>query len=277
MNLSQFAVIGGTGMGEMFEHHPQYTVTPRNMADNPYGQPVTYHLIKDKLKSSAPFIFIDRHRSSGQFLLPHQLNHQAYMWLLHKLGIRYVFSISAVGGINGHLPGEQVRTGSVIMPEDYFDLTGRSYTFASRELKHPLAFHRALWPPFCLHLRRLLECEEMYNGGTLGCIIVGPRYETRKEVQILFNNGAALAGMNTVVGEVPLAHEAAMHYVAICVVTNMPLEDSSTDAEKIITAGRNLHVFLSEKIVAAIHQINTAESMECRCADATSVFELAGQ
>lgn len=278
MNIPKFAVIGGTGTGDLLTNDDRFITIKEKLEgeNNPFGDDVNYLLVEPKLESDShpkQFIFLDRHNSSGEFRLPCHLNHEAYMWLLARLDITHIIAISAVGGINGHIKPE-LHTGSIIMPDDYFDLTGKSYTFAKRLPADPLAFHRALRPPFCSHLRHVLSDKDIRNGGILGCGITGPRYENVIEAKILKNQGASLLGMSTIVGEAPLAQEANLCYVAICLVTNMPLEDESTDAQSISRTGHELNILLTDKIIAAMKKIAAAEMPLCRCGEARSVLAL---
>ena len=100
------AFIGGTGMEKLFDgQHQQHEI------NTPYG-PVHYSIVLNK---GIEFVVVDRHYASGSFRLPHQIDHRAYMYALTVvLGVKFIISTSAVGGINGNA-FQSIKTGSLVL------------------------------------------------------------------------------------------------------------------------------------------------------------------
>lgn len=275
----QIAVIAGTGMGQLLGAR-----SSRIDVFTPYGTASYYQfMVDDRIE----IIFIDRHHSSlGQFRLPHQLNHRAYMWALAQAGVKYVIATSAVGGING--PNnigvdpdsvERLEVGSIGMPSDFVDLTQRPYTFAYEGgLIHEVTFHRSPVDMFCPVLRDLIARHVDCAHGTLSCV-QGPRYETLSEVRVLRDTyHANFLGMTTAVPEVILAREAAMHYLLLANVSNMPMEGPPADGNEVKAVIARKQQELLAVIKSLIHILDGAPpEFECECIKTPSIFEMCEQ
>lgn len=267
----KIALIAGTGMGQLLGHAGE-----RLNVFTPYGTASYFNLMVDDME----IIFIDRHHSSlGKFCLPHQLNHRAYMWALAQAGVKYVIATSAVGGINGPNDITNLAVGSIVTPTGFVDLTQRPYTFAGGDvLIHETAFHRSPVDMFCpvvrdLIARHVIDCPS----GRLSCV-QGPRYETLDELKILRDTyHVNFLGMTTAVPEVILAREAAMHYLLIGNVTNMPFEGPPADGEEVkaVVARKAAElVLLIKNLIHILH--DAAPDVKCQCIKDPSVFEMCG-
>ncbi len=261
------AVIAGTGMSQLLGH-----AGVRIDTSTPYGKASYFEIEVD----GAQIIFIDRHHSYlGQFRLPHQLSHRAYMWALAEAGIKYVIATSAVGGINGPNGISSLAEGSICTPSDFVDLTQGHYTFAFGGLVHETAFHRSPVDMFCSTLRGLIKNRVDCSSGILSCV-QGPRYETPAEVRVLRDKwDVNFCGMTTAVPEAILAREAAMHYLLIGNVSNMPLEGPPADGGEVKAVVAQKQEQLVKLIKGLIHVLaNTPLEFKCECIKDPSVFEM---
>lgn len=266
------AVIAGTGMGQLLGEGVKKNIR------TPFGKITYFELLID---SRIKIIFIDRHHSClGHFDLPHELNHRAYMWFLAEHDVRFVIATSAVGGINGPNGIKNLTVGSIGLPMDFVDLTQKPYTFAGREsgLVHETAFHRSPINMFCPVLRDLIAHHVDCAHGILSCV-QGPRYETRAEALILRDvYQVNFAGMTTAVPEVILAREAAMHYLLLANVTNMPLEDPPADGAEVKVAIAQRQERLLKVIKCLIHILHgTPPEFKCECIKTPSVLQMCEQ
>lgn len=278
------AVIAGTKMGAMLGRG---NLQPAFFT--PFGTATYFKVMVDDIE----IIFVDRHHLhfpkgdlNGSFRLPHQLNHRAYMWALAQAGVKYVIATSAVGGING--PNgigtykdslETLEIGSIAMPTDFVDLTQKPYTFAYEGgLVHETAFHRSPVAMFCPILQNLATHHVDCSHGVLSCV-QGPRYETPAEARVLRDKyDVNFCGMTTAVPEVILAREAAMHYLLLANVTNMPLEGPPADGTDVqaVIEGKQQH--LAKMIKILVHILHGAPpEFKCECVKAPSIFELCQQ
>lgn len=272
----QIAVIAGTGMGQLLGAR-----SSRIDTFTPYGTASYYQfLVDDRIE----IMFIDRHHSSlGQFRLPHQLNHRAYMWALAQAGVKYVVATSAVGGING--PNNigkgkyTLQEGSIVLPTGFVDLTQGAYTFAyGAGLVHETAFHRSPADMFCPVLRDVIARHVDCHWGILSCV-QGPRYESPAELLALRDTyHINYLGMTTAVPEVILAREAAMHYLLIGNVTNMPFDGPPADGDEVKAVIARKQKELLAVIKNLIHILDGAPpEFECECIKAPSVFQMCEQ
>jgi len=247
---AQVAFIGGTNMGKLFGEGYQ-----QKRIKTPYGKVMYQVIIKDGIE----FIAINRHYASGVFCLPHQINHQAYMYALYSLGIQYVIATSAVGGISGNT-FDEMKTGSFVLPLDFMDFTREAWTFATSDFTDPVAFHRSTENMICPSLQNMLLShavdEDVLYGGILGCTVKGPRYETHSEVVQAKKQGVDLLGMTTAVPEIILAREISIHYALIANVTNMPLDEEAVQGEFVQNAAAKTHQRLLDVVWKTIVSLN---------------------
>jgi len=266
----QFAVIGGTGMGELFSKFEGFV--PRHaVVDVPTVGLRRVHYA-EVITASQEFIFIDRHRAvgpdmEGDFLLPHQLDHRLYMGLLAHFGVRYVLAMSAVGGISARRPNV---VGAIVRPTDFIDFTHGVYTFARQNCNDPTTFHRSSEGLLC-SLGRDADEEPLI----LGVGTRGPRFETQAESSLYSRVGVDLLGMQTAVPEAVLAREASMHYALRCVVTNLPLMASTSGhsvAEVMVRAQPGLQAWIFRTMRRI--SLNGSGAWKCPCSNAPPVFDV---
>jgi|GEM_PF-6661189 5'-methylthioadenosine phosphorylase len=285
----KIGLILGTGMKDLFDDYEelqagsdrfQTNISSQDdsFVDTPWGQAHWQHIV---LGDNQFFVF-NRHNSNiygdqEMFSLPHQLDPRIIMYALsQELGVDFVIGSSAVGGVSsGLLP---IQVGSLITPHDFVSFIGSSATFASEEFVHSTAFHRL--PRFCDHLRHLLYDNghsRVWSGGVVANFTGGPRYETGAEVTMLKSMGADLFSMNTFIPEVELATELSLHYLPICLVTNMALSEHDAEGDDIGKQASGNRLKLLGVIMSMVQKLTGSKKWNCLCQEQKSVFEICGQ
>ena len=234
MKLQKIGLIGGTGMGDMLGWGN--AIVTKKTARTPYGV-VDYSVFPH---TSPPIVMVSRHENSGEYLLPHKLNWQAYMYVLgNKLeNVDLILTTSAVGTPYKEVGG--FEQGDLIVPSDIIDYVQDSYTFARKGFSDSLAFHRPSTDLLCPHLRQALDNPEDCNPPhlILANSIKGPRFETPAEMKVRLADGVDVVGMTTAFPEAVLAGELGIPYAVLCGVTNIaPAEHNGmevTEAMKVM-------------------------------------------
>ncbi|MDA1370133.1 MAG: S-methyl-5'-thioinosine phosphorylase [Proteobacteria bacterium] len=211
------AVIGGTGLSEMRGFEPM----GQKRVATPYSeQRVRVDLFQSR---HGQFAFLPRH-GKQHVIPPHRINYRANAWALHKLGVKQVVAINAVGGIH-----ENLGPGAFAIPDQLIDYTyGRDATFFEDKLKS--VTHITFTDPFSESLRQtLLNAVNAANlamhgrrlvmdGGVYACM-QGPRLETAAEIRKLRNDGCDLVGM-TAMPEAALLRELEIDYAMLALSVN---------------------------------------------------------
>ncbi len=159
------------------------------------------------------FVFLSRHGDPP--VPPHMVKYHANMDVFNILKIKYVVAISSVGSLR-----EEIKPGSIIVPDDLLDFTGRVWTYHNDS-----PVHANLYEPFCPELRNILKGMGLKIGGTYATT-KGPQFETRAEKRMLITLGAHVVGM-TVAPEARLARELNICYQPICPVVNYVDENTT--------------------------------------------------
>ncbi len=207
-------VIGGSGLYNLG------VPTERLVVETPYGAPSS-PIHKAELHGTTIF-FIARH-GEGHTISPSELNSRANIFALKKLGVKVLFSISAVGSLR-----EEIIPGEFVLPDQYLDLTrGRPNTFFGEGV----VGHAHFADPSCAGLRQDLVKKlsglsiKTHTGGTYVCM-EGPQFSTRAESHWYrsWNLGdasrrAVVIGM-TALPEARLAREARLCYHTIAMATD---------------------------------------------------------
>ena len=166
--------------------------------------------------SGQPVVFLARH-GEGHTISPTELNFRANIWALKSLGVKAVFSLSAVGSLR-----ENIQPGHMVVIDQFFDRTReRVSTFfdggivAHVTFAHPVSeYLRSLLITACLDLK--IPC---HGEGTYLCM-EGPQFSTKAESEFYRNQvGASVIGM-TNLQEAKLAREAEMDYATLALSTD---------------------------------------------------------
>lgn len=205
------AIIGGTSLTSL----DTLNSTHREALSTPYGEPSS-PLIHGDL-GGRTVVFLARH-GQHHTLPPHKINYRANLWALHRIGVRRVIAVAAVGGIR-----DDMAPGVLAFPDQLVDYTwGRHCTFFEDNLTH--VTHIDFTEPYCPELRaRLIEAARALGLDTReSCTYAamqGPRLETAAEIRKLERDGCDIVGM-TGMPEAALARELGLRYAACAVVAN---------------------------------------------------------
>jgi 5'-methylthioadenosine phosphorylase len=203
-------VIGGSGLYEMegLENVSEQSV------ETPFGSP-SDKIITGTFKGKG-VAFLPRHGKGHRFL-PSEVNYQANIFALKKLGASHILSVSAVGSLQENLP-----PGSVVIPSQILDRTNgpRKRTFFG----DGVVGHVGFADPYCPALTKIaLKAAQASGvqvtlGGTYVCV-EGPRFSTRAESHSFRDLKCSIIGM-TAMPEAILAREAELPYCTLAFVTD---------------------------------------------------------
>ncbi|NPA53688.1 MAG: S-methyl-5'-thioadenosine phosphorylase [Aquificae bacterium] len=246
-------IIGGSGLYQV----EGIKVLEELEVKTPYGEPSDKYIYAEY--KGKKVIFLPRHGKKHKFP-PHLINYRANLWGFRKLGVNKILSISAVGGINPLL-----QPGDFVISDQFIDFTKvRPVTFyegiytiydeadfkgdlVDEYMKNDRVVHIDVTEPFCPVMRKTLfnimeEKKFRYHKQGTYAATEGPRLETAAEIKALQRLGADIVGM-TLVPEIVLARELAMHFASINVVTNL-------------AAGISKERLTSDEVIQMMHQKN---------------------
>ncbi|MDS4070119.1 MAG: S-methyl-5'-thioinosine phosphorylase [Candidatus Competibacter sp.] len=205
------AIIGGTGLTSL----DTLNITHRETQSTPYGDPSSL-MIRGEL-GGRTVVFLARH-GQHHTIPPHRINYRANLWALHRIGVRQVIAVAAVGGIR-----DDMGPGALAFPDQIVDYTwGRHCTFFEDNLSH--VTHIDFTEPYCPELRaRLIEAARALGlDARESCTYAaaqGPRLETAAEIRRMERDGCDIVGM-TGMPEAALARELGLRYATCAVVAN---------------------------------------------------------
>ncbi len=209
--MTELAIIGGSG----FDRLQELRIVRRQVVCTPYGE--TSAPLMHGLFHGRAAVFLPRH-GAAHTIPPHKVNYRANIWALHRIGVRYIVGVAAVGGIHSAM-----APGAVAVPDQIIDYTwGRKHTYFEEDLEQ--VTHVDFTEPYCAELRGKLIAAgeaggvEVIRRGTYGAT-QGPRLETAMEINRMERDGCDLVGM-TGMPEVALARELGACYACCAVVAN---------------------------------------------------------
>ena len=255
-------VIGGSGLYQMDGLSDVQEVR----VETPFGVPsdaITVGRLGD-----VSLAFLPRH-GRGHQLNPTEVPSRANIWALKRLGVQWVFSVSAVGSLR-----EDYAPLHLVIPDQIFDRTRlRPGSF----FEGGVVVHASFADPFCPHLSDLLW-ETMsgmndvatHRGGTLVCI-EGPLFSTKAESHIYRQLGCDLIGM-TALPEAKLAREAELCYATIACVTDYDVwrESEETVTVEMVVANLHKNVANAQRIIGELAGRLPADrsASPCGCSNA---------
>ena len=270
-------IIGGSGL---------YNVDEINIIDEvevktPFGEPSDRYVVAEYNGKRA--VFLPRHGKGHKFP-PHLINYRANIWGFRKLGVNKILSISAVGGINPLL-----KPGDFVISDQFLDFTKvRPVTFyegiytivdetdnrndlVNEYMKNERVVHIDVTEPFCPIMTKTLAsiCEEKnfryHQNGTYAAT-EGPRLETAAEIKMLSKLGADIVGM-TLVPEIVLARELAMHFSAVSIVTNLAagISKERLTSDEVIEMMTKKNKDIQQVVLDFIQKV--PEHFDCNCED----------
>ncbi len=203
-------IIGGSGLYNIEGLTDRHEIS----LDTPFGPP-SDSLVAGRLAGRRVY-FLPRH-GRGHRILPNELNHQANIFALRSLNVRWVIAVTAVGSLQ-----EEYAPRDILLPDQFFDRTSRRehHTFFGKGIVGHVAFA----DPISHGLRRLLhetcvaQKRAVHNGGTYVCMD-GPAFSTRAESHTNRKLGFDVIGM-TNLPEAKLAREAEIALATLAMITD---------------------------------------------------------
>lgn len=206
---SKIGIIGGTGLYEM----EGFTDIDEIEMDTPFGMPSDKFII-GKLEGKE-VVFLPRH-GKGHRILPTEVNSAANIYGMKKLGVKYIFSISAVGSLK-----QEIAPKDIIVPDQVIDRTkSRPNTLYG----NGLVVHISFAEPFCNFMRKIIFDSakkvgaKVHNGGKYVCM-EGPAFSTKAESFLYRSWDASIIGM-TALPEAKFAREAEICYAIMALATD---------------------------------------------------------
>jgi 5'-methylthioinosine phosphorylase len=205
------AVIGGTGLYAF----PDLQRVERCDVATPFGPP-SAPVVLGEFRGKR-LAFLARH-GEHHALPPHRVNYRANVWALHRLGVRRIVGVNAVGGIRADMGPR-----ALVIPEQIIDYThGRLSSFC--DVEGAKVEHIDFTEPYSANLRAELARAasrakvDVVAGGCYGAT-QGPRLETAAEIARMRQDGCDLVGM-TGMPEAVLARELGVDYACLALVAN---------------------------------------------------------
>ncbi|MSP93016.1 MAG: S-methyl-5'-thioadenosine phosphorylase [Myxococcales bacterium] len=220
MERSVIGVIGGSGLYKLdgLERVAEHQI------HTPFGAPSDV-VVEGRLHGTTLF-FLPRHGRGHRFS-PSEINYRANLWVLKRLGVTDIISVSAVGSMR-----EDIRPGDMVLVDQFIDRTvSRPRTFFDRGVVAHVGFADPVSARVQSALRR--ACERVgvrhHVGGAYVCI-EGPQFSTRAE-SLTFRTwpGVAVIGM-TNLPEARLAREAELSYATLALATDYDCWHADHDA-----------------------------------------------
>ena len=142
----------------------------------------------------------------------HLVDHRANIRAVCELGCNRVVAIGSAGSLD-----QDLKVGTFICPEDFY-APEIAPSFYRDTRAHSVPGFDSEWRRIVISAWGSLTKTELVDGGIYAQTI-GPRFETRAEVEVLANV-ADMVGM-TIAAEAILAGEAALAYAAVCTIDNL--------------------------------------------------------
>ena len=203
----RIGVIGGSGLYEM----AGLEILDEIRVETPFGDPSDAFMIGEL--DGRPVAFLSRH-GRGHVFNPSNVPYRPNVYGFRLLGVRNLFSVSAVGSLR-----ESIAPLQFVVPDQFVDRTrGRTATF----FDDGLVAHVGLADPVCARLSDLLATAaetlgvDVHRGGTYVCI-EGPQFSTRAESHLYRSWGMDVIGMTNLT-EAKLAREAGLGYATLAMV-----------------------------------------------------------
>ncbi len=209
MDNINIGIIGGTGIYEL----DNMILIDEIKIKTPFGEPSDKYII-GKL-GEVKIAFLSRH-GKGHKMSPSELNNRANIYGFKKLGVKYLFGVSAVGSLR-----EEIEPKHLVFPDQIIDRTkGRVSTFFGNGIVAHISFAE----PFCNNLIKMLEDSSKslnikYHSRKTYVCMEGPVFSTKAESNLHRLIGGDVIGM-TAIPEAKLAREAEICYAMIVLSTD---------------------------------------------------------
>lgn len=178
---------------------------------------------------------VQRHDSTQDYVLPHEIDHAANLAPLAEQGCDRVLAIASVGSLKTEL-----RVGSLVCPDDFIALH-LGYSVFGDQRAHTAPAFAARWRAEVIEAWS--ACGQTPKDGGIYWQAIGPRFETPAEIRLMAAH-ADVVGM-TVASECIVAGELGLDYAAVCMVDNLAnglgegtLNVDEMEADRLINASK---------------------------------------
>jgi 5'-methylthioadenosine phosphorylase len=261
---AKIGVIGGTGIDQIEGLEGRQEI----LVETPFGSPSS-NIILGRLQGNN-VAFLPRH-GEGHVLMPSEINFRANIYALKKIGIEYIFSLSAVGSLKDH-----INPLDIVLPDQFYD---RTKIRTSSFFGNGIVAHVNFANPICLSLQKLVYESasdigiQPIIGGTYICI-EGPLFSTKAESNIYRRWGFDVIGM-TNIPEAKLAREAEICYCTLALVTDYDCwhEDYEEVDRGMLFENLKRNIENAKNIISkAISNISQIKSCKCNSALENSII-----
>lgn len=261
MKSVDIGIIGGSGVYSM----QGVEVVGEEAVETPFGPPSAE--IAHLRVGGRDVLFLPRHGKGHRFN-PTRVPYQANIFAMKKLGVKVLFSVSAVGSLR-----EELAPRDFVLPDQVIDRTkSRVNTFFD-----DLAVHVGFADPFCCRLRGEMEAAaksvpvRLHNGGTYVCM-EGPLFSTKAESNLYRGWGASVIGM-TALPEAKLAREAEICYATVAMVTDYDVwKEEHVTVEAVIATLHDNAANANALLLRLIETVHASDACPCRSALANAVM-----
>lgn len=225
MTASVLGIIGGSGIYDI----PMDNARWETIA-SPWGEPSD--AVRRGEIDGLPVVFMPRH-GRGHVHSPTSINYRANIDVLKRAGVTDLYSLSAVGSLQGDL-----APGTFVLVDQFIDRTfAREKSFFGTGCVGHVPFSHPISPALQDIAQAALKAEGIAHarGGTY-IVMEGPQFSTLAESQLYRSWGAHVIGM-TNMPEAKLAREAEISYCTIAMVTDYDCwheEHGAVDVSKVI-------------------------------------------
>ncbi|MEL9999107.1 MAG: S-methyl-5'-thioadenosine phosphorylase [Thermoplasmata archaeon] len=250
MEKISVAIIGGSGIGEIFEVENEINI------HTPYGLP-SDNISIGKI-SGVKVAFLPRH-GKGHKIPPHKINYRANIYSLKEIGVKKIIGVSAVGSLR-----ENLKPGDLAIVSQFIDFTKkREYTFYDG----PKVVHISMANPFSSEINDILSKNaknlgyRVHENVTYICI-EGPRFSTKAE-SMMFRNFADIIGM-TLVPEINLARELGLCYSTLATITDYDVwAEKPVTAEEVVKIMKENEYKVKETLKKSVQEIDLLDGKNC--------------
>jgi 5'-methylthioadenosine phosphorylase len=179
---------------------------------------------------------VQRHGGGDDFVLPHEIDHEANLRPLLEQGCDRVLGIGSVGSLRP----EELGVGSLVCPDDFIAL-GLGDSIFDDARAHSAPGFEARWREEVI--AAWSEGGQAPRDGGVYWQARGPRFETPAEIRLMAAH-ADVVGM-TIASECVVAGELGLDYAALCVVDNLanglatePVSTTGMEADRRVNAER---------------------------------------
>ncbi len=181
--------------------------------------------------------FVLQRHGSGEYVLPHRIDHAANLRALLEAGCDRVLAIGSVGSLR-----EEIGVGTLVCPDDFIAPQLAITTFNDARAHSAPGFERH-WRECVLGAARSARAAASLRDTGVYWQTLGPRFETPAEIRMIAAH-ADLVGM-TIASECVIAAELGLPYAALCMVDNLAngigpqaLSVAELEADREANAGR---------------------------------------